>query len=147
MPRTTAEEVEAIVEVDDEIDLDPFIELANELVTEKCASVTTYTDNRLKLIEKLLAAHFYCIRDPRSTREEVTGIRDTYEAKVDLHLDLTRYGQQAMFMDTNGGLAAWNNSLKTVKVTPTVGRPSVGINWSGTTIPDNCTEPDYDEEL
>lgn len=110
--RTTSLAVEAIVEVDPTIVLDPFIEIANTLVTEVCGSAISpitnlpYDATRLELIERWLSAHFYCIRDPRTTEEQAGhGVGEQFESKVDYGFNITRYGQQALRLDTAGGLA------------------------------------------
>jgi hypothetical protein len=109
MPRTTAAAVEGILEVDPQVDLDPFIETANSLVTEHC----DYDDTRMELIERWLSAHFYQIMNPQAVVDQVgsTGgtVRQQYESKVDLGFNVTRYGQQAMLLDTDGGLATLNS--------------------------------------
>jgi hypothetical protein len=126
MARTTTALVAGIIEVDAAISLDPFIETASELVEEVCA-IADYSVSRLELIERWLSAHFYAIRDPRATDEKAGSVGATYESKVDLNLALTRYGQQAMLLDTNGGLAALNAAM----LKPSVSRtPSVA--WLGT---------------
>lgn len=112
MPRTTSAAVEAIIDVDVEIDLTPFIEVANSLVTEKCASALNedgdayYDAARLELIERWLSAHFYAIRDPRVSSEQAGSVGASYQNRVDLGLDQTTYGQQAKILDTAGGLAS-----------------------------------------
>ena len=117
MARTNATNVKAIIEVDSTIivsdsDLDPFINTANELVTELCTGSngpsTAYTSTRLELIERWLAAHFYAVRDPRVKSERAGAVGVNYQEKVDLNLSLTPYGQQAMMLDTNGALTRLN---------------------------------------
>lgn len=110
--RTTDGAVEGIVEVDSTIPVDPFIEVANALVTEVCASVLNdsnqpyYDSTRLELIERWLSAHFYCIRDPRTTLESAGfGVSEQFESKVNYGFNITRYGQMALRLDTAGGLA------------------------------------------
>jgi hypothetical protein len=113
--RTNATNVKAIIEVDSSIivsdsDLDAFITTANELVTEICTGTTNgptpaYTATRLELIERWLSAHFYAIRDPRAKSEKAGSVGVSYRGKTDLNLALTHYGQQAMMLDTNGGLS------------------------------------------
>jgi hypothetical protein len=126
--RTDATAVGGIIEVDDSISVTPFIEAANHLVTSCCTdSDTDYTAAQLELIERWLAAHLYAVRDPRAVSETVGPIGAKYESKVDLGLHLTRYGQQAMLLDTAGGLAALNGRVLAGKaaVTP-------GVTWAGT---------------
>lgn len=125
--RTTAALVKTIIEVDENIssDLVPFITVANELVTECCADAG-YTDARLELIERWLAAHFYSVRDPRAKTESAGSVGATYFGEVGKNLSLTFHGQQAMLLDTEGGLAALNASIAAG------GKRTVGVTWIGT---------------
>lgn len=143
--RVTAAQVRKIIQIDtatvnkSAVDLDEFIDTANELVTEKCAPAG-YTTSRLASIEKWLAAHFYCVLSPRTTMEKVGSIRQQFEDKVDLGLDLTRYGQMAMRLDTAGGLALMNNAMKTQKgLLPGPSGKTIkpGIRWMGTIPEEN----------
>lgn len=98
--------VKKIMEFDPYIeDLAPFIAVAEELVTEICAPAG-YTSDRLCLIETWLAAHFVAIRDPRYLSEQIGAANATIQSgQMGMNLSLTTYGQQAMLMDTKGGLA------------------------------------------
>ena len=134
MARTTRTYIATIIELDativpDDVAMEPFILTANELVTEVCTGdngpATAYTDARLELIERWLAAHFYAIRDPRVTSEGAGGVNASYESRVDLGFNLTRYGQMAMMLDSNGGLAKLNEDVKKG------GKPSIGVFWPG----------------
>lgn len=129
--RTTAALVKGIIEVDEDTipDLDPFILTANELVTECCGSAG-YTATRLELIERWLASHFYAIRDPRLAAE-TAGVSARYQHKVGLIFSVTTYGQQAMTLDTAGGLAALSKRTEEGKA------KSVGITWLGTDLDDD----------
>jgi len=128
--RTTYAAVAKIISVKDSIttDLEPFIEAANQVVTDNCtyASPNTYTDAKLELIERWLSAHFYAIRDPRPTEQRAGPVSQMLKSKVDIGLDVTHYGQQAKAFDNLGGLAALDGRLKSgkAKVTP-------GISWLG----------------
>lgn len=106
MARTTQELVGGIIEVEDGDDLTPFIFTANELVTEACAPLG-YTEARLELIERWLSAHFYAVfRPPSNKGVRVDVIDDRVDSKVDLGFNVTWYGQQALRIDTLGGLAS-----------------------------------------
>jgi hypothetical protein len=135
--RTTALAVGKIIEVDDTIDLDSFIEVASALVDEVCEPAG-YNATRLELIERWLAAHFYAVRDPRAEMEQADTIRAQYETKVDLGLNVTRYGQQAMLLDTAGGLAVLNRNTQDGQAAT----PTVGITFLGRTCEtdNSCTE-------
>jgi len=130
--RTTRIAVAAIIEIDGTVitsddDMAPFIEVANSLVTDVCSD-SSYTDAKLELIERWLSAHFYAIRDPRAVSEHAGPVGATFESRVDLGFNVTRYGQQAMRIDTAGGLAALDkrSSSGRAQITPSVG-------WAGTT--------------
>lgn len=128
MARTTDEAVREIMDVDPGItDLEPFITPANALVTEVCAVVDTYDDERLELIERWLAAHFVCMRDPRYVTEKADRVQATYQSKVDLFLSTSHYGQMAMVLDTAGGLKALNKNSA---------RRTMSVTWLGTPLDD-----------
>jgi hypothetical protein len=137
MPRTTSDLVKGIINVKAGVDLTPFILSANELVTECCEPVTRldgspwHSDVRLELIERWLSAHFYAVFKPRSVSVTAGTVQESTESKVDIGLRVTKYGQQALDMDTSGALAALDNSLKKVtKALPGGGRS--GVTWLGT---------------
>lgn len=99
--RATESLVAAIIEVDEEINLSPFIIAANALV-EEIAIDSGHDEARLTLIETWLAAHFYAMRDPRVTDERAGPVSASYQNKVDLFLSLSHYGQMAQTLDTSG---------------------------------------------
>ncbi len=133
MARTTKADVDTIIELDARIipndaALLPFITVANELVTECCVTngpTTAYDATRLELIERWLTAHLYTNRDPRAVSERAGAVGAAYQSRVDLGFDTSHYGQTAMRLDTNGGLAVLNDSTKE-------GKPRVGMFWAGT---------------
>ena len=113
--RTTDEQVRGIItDLDPDMDTTPFIEASNAIIDSTCLLKSAYTEPRLELIERWLAAHFCAINDPRTTQEQAGSVSSSFESKVDLGLSLTRYGQQAMLLDTDGNLAALNNAQKKV---------------------------------
>jgi hypothetical protein len=138
--RTNEDYVGGIIDVDDGDDLTPFIQAASMLVDEKCLPVqisnpAVYTNARLEMIERWLAAHFYSVMRKRTVEEQVATIREKSEFKVDLGLQVTGHGQQVMFLDTAGGLAAWNNNMQLV-------RKIVGtLTWIGDPTIDECPSP------
>lgn len=138
MALTDPEKVGKIVKINPKNDVAPFIEAAAYLVGRVCATAVIvgtdppepfYTNEELELIERWLAAHFYCVFDSRSLNEQVSSLRIQYQSKVDLGLDVTHYGQQAKVLDVNGGLAALDNlttgdaALRKLKG---------GVRWLGT---------------
>ena len=136
MPRTTEELVGLCIELDDTVDAEFAIEAANALVTEICAPVAltnpAYDDVRLELIERWLAAHFYAVRESRLRQENISRLQDQYQSRVDIGFDVTHYGQQAMRLDTAGGLADLNNRTKTAGTKPTFPRRRIGLTYLGT---------------
>jgi len=129
MARTTYAAVIKIIESDVTIttDMGPFIETANMLITKVCTDYDETVDLiQLELIERWLSAHFYAIRDQRRDTEKAGPVSEKVQYKVDLHLDQTIYGQQAMLLDTSLALAALNNNMKNaVAITPS-------MTWVGT---------------
>ncbi len=135
MAYTTFAQVEKIIEIDSNITTDAaeFIETANHLVvrlglpTATDSSGAVYHDaTSLELVERWLTAHFYAVRDPRVVREAAGSVSAQYESKVDLYLENTRYGQQALLVDHSGKLSDWNTEMKDDKK-----RSSGGVNWLG----------------
>lgn len=140
--RTTADAVREIIEVDELIlSLDVFLTLANELTTEFCVDVDPspgYTTTRLALIEQLLAAHFYTMRDPRINNERAGSVGASYQFNTGLFLQNSVHGQNALAMDTAGGLARYDARLQDAgKVVP-----DIGVTWLGS---DDCQDDDEDE--
>jgi hypothetical protein len=126
MSRTTAEAITSIINFDTSItDLTPFIESASELVTEICEATGEYSEARLELIERWLAAHFVAIRDPRYVSQQIGQAANTYQQKVGMNLSLTPYGQQAMMLDTKGGLAWLDKHIASGK------RAVASVAWLG----------------
>jgi len=122
--RTTEEKVREIIETDSSIKLEPFIQSASTLV-DRCCADKDYTETELELIERWLAAHFYCIRDPRTSSESVGTVKEQYQYQVGLHLDVSVYGQTAMVLDYYGGLAALNKSIENG------GTGTAWVKWMG----------------
>jgi hypothetical protein len=140
MPRTDDAMVGAIIELDEDIDLTPFIDAANELVTEVCEPLypAGTSETKLTRIETWLAAHFYTIRDPRKTMVAPTGLSVRYQSETDLGLNLSHYGQMALRLDTKGGLASLEQKAKKGGAAPQ-------IIWLGTEYEDTELDEDVEE--
>lgn len=124
--RTNAGLVGGIIEVDASVPLTPFIDAANQLVTELCAPSGHHTVERLEMIERYLSAHFYTLRDPRPVSEQVGAVQQTNQSKVDLFLSTSHYGQMAMVLDTSGALSDLNNQQKYLRV-----KRTISVTWVG----------------
>ena len=107
MPRVMDTDVTPLIETT--IDTAPFIQMATTLVDQYLVP-KNLTDPILFELERLLAAHFLCLRDPRETEVEIgtQEARVKFEGKFGLGLDFTRYGQQAKVLDPTGILAEMN---------------------------------------
>lgn len=134
--RTTEELVDGVLggDRDDSIALTPFIAAASSLVTDVCAPLT-YSDAKLQEIETWLAAHFYCVFDPRTTLEHAGDVRVFYEGKAEMAFDFTRYGQMAKLLDYKGGLAALQNAQNKVKANLPAALKELKFHWLGKTCP------------
>ena len=124
MARTTAADVQGIVEVDATISLTPFITVANAVVTKHCVD-DDFTAADLELIERYLAAYFYCLRDRRAVSETAKGVGQSLQHAEDLGFDANEYGQMAKRLDWSGALAALDVSSKSGL------RRTVELTWLG----------------
>jgi len=103
--RVSSAEVRAICDLDETVSLQPFIDTASLLVDEDLSG-SGYSTARLKQLELYLAAHFACLNDPRLVEMGTGADRIKFEAgPMGAGLRSTRYGQQALLLDTAGTLA------------------------------------------
>ena len=127
MIRTNSTLVGEIIELDPTIGLTPFIAVASALVDDIATYTSTHPPDlgsaRLTLIETWLAAHFYCMRDPRPVSEAAGSVSTTYQSKIDLRLFLSHYGQMAATLDTSGYLLTLQESK---------GKRTASVTWLGT---------------
>lgn len=138
MARTTAELVEGIIDVETNDSLTPFIAAANTTVTQCCTGDSVEddcTEDELTQIETWLSAHFYTNYKPRSDREKAGSVEEKFQSKVDLGFDTSFYGQTAMRLDYQGGLAKLNEEIKKGK------SKIASIVWLGTEEEDADTSP------
>ena len=126
MPRVTYEEVKEIFETNMDSDsISAMITAANVLVTNTCATSTSpaLSTAELKEIERWVAAHFCCIRDPVALRAKI-GDSDqwAFPASVTVAwgqgLKITVYGQQAIAMDRTGKLASTGMKQASFRASP-----------------------------
>lgn len=110
--RTTATEVKEIysTSLSDSI-IEAYIDVANDLVTEKLAG--EHDDTRLEMIEQFLSAHLVIIaRDRQAREEEIGDARIIYSEVFGEGLKSTTFGQTVLMLDTSGIL----NSMSKRKV-------------------------------
>jgi hypothetical protein len=101
------------------------------MVTTHCSGDGDYDATLLELIERWLSAHLYTIKEMRRESEKAGSVSAKKQSKVDLGLQSSHYGQQAMLLDYNGHLAVLNKNMKE-------GKTAVyDIAWVG-------TDPDED---
>jgi hypothetical protein len=136
--RTTDDAVAAIIEVDTDIPLTPFIAAASALVdrvsqqASRIIAEGIYTlpsesgdatlPELLGQIETWLSAHFYAMRDPRAVQERAGEVQVTYQSAVTYNLFLSHYGQMAMTLDFTGTLRAISDGKANFRV---------GVSWLG----------------
>ncbi|TXH42042.1 MAG: hypothetical protein E6Q97_36495 [Desulfurellales bacterium] len=110
-------DVKAII--DTERDTSPFITTAQLIVDEDLIGNSMSTE-RLDQIVLYLAAHFVCVTEERGgvTRSRLGDADESYRGidSTAQGLSSTRYGQQAMILDSTGLLAAksTNGGLKAI---------------------------------
>lgn len=102
MARVTDEDVKDIITTD--LDTSPHIQAANLMVTDRLGD-STLSAETLKEIERWLAAHFVSVTDPQLKAEKVGDATNTYDVgKLGENLKSTRYGLQAVLLDSTGVL-------------------------------------------
>jgi len=99
-------DVRSIIEVADSLDLTAFLVTANLMRTEDLGN-TSLSDARLDQIETYLAAHFAALFVERGALKSTTTLNagDAYAGDYGRGLRATRYGQQAIVLDTSGTLS------------------------------------------
>ena len=126
MARVTVEEIQEIFDTDLKADqITAFISVANILVTNTCATSTAPTlgTDELKEIERWLAAHFACIRDPISLRAKI-GDAEAWHFPAAVTtawgkgLNQTVYGQNAIAIDRTGRLAGLGRMKGSFRAAP-----------------------------
>lgn len=83
------------------------ITAANALVTAVCTGLGTAL---AKEVERWLSAHFVAIGDMKIASQSANGASESYQHAVAIGLNVTMYGQQAIALDTTGGLASVANT-------------------------------------
>ena len=103
--RVGPSEVRAICPLPESVDVQPFIVVAS-LTIDAHLTATGQSAALLTEIERWLAAHFACVQSPRFVEVGSGGERLRFEAgPLGEGLKSTRYGQQAIALDTSGVLA------------------------------------------
>jgi hypothetical protein len=108
MTTASVDDVRAMLQLPpaDSTDLSPFLDSAEVVVTEDLVG-TLMTDERKRLISIYLAAHFATLAIERGglTRLKTGTSEEEYNTlfgRSDQGFRLTRYGQQAVALDTSG---------------------------------------------
>lgn len=103
--RVTEEEVKAIIDTELTVEqVEPFIAAASIMVDEYLSSKIT-NSTVLKEVERWLAAHLIASGpDPREQEVRIGTIEVNLEGRTGQGLAFSRYGQQAMLLDTSGTL-------------------------------------------
>lgn len=125
MPRAIEADVAAIVKVREGDSLTPFLEAADEIITNYVA----VTDpppaaKNMAIVCQWLAAHLYSQFRRRLASGSAGDVSETYEGQTGLYLEGTTYGQQAMLLDASGALSTLNAAAK-------AGRNKTYVKWLG----------------
>lgn len=114
MPRVTKEEVKELIRTS--LDVTSHIDTASLLVGESLVG-QGMSDARLKLIELWLSAHFVAVAEERGALmgSEKGDSSEEYKIVVGTGLNMTRFGQQAIALDTSGILAEQATTMKTAQ--------------------------------
>lgn len=132
--RTTSTLVSAIIEVDSNISLTEFINIASILTDRVSTCATgkgiTLTSTELEAIERYLAAHLYSLRDPLYKSKKTQDASASFQTGLDGAggFGSTTYGRMAMSLDHSGCLREMNGQ-KIASVT-WLGKRDTDINVS-----------------
>lgn len=104
MLRVNDDEVKQVIDTNRDTLL--FISTANLVVNEHLVGLG-FTDARLKLIELYLAAHYTALTEERGglTKYKMGDATEEYMLEKGSGFAATRYGQQAINLDTSGTLS------------------------------------------
>ena len=113
--------------------LEPYIEWADVMMADLDACLIdreeSYTDAKLEMIARYLAAHAYAMSDQTYANKSTGGASGTFHGQTGKYLEATKYGQMALQLDTAGCLAR--------------GTPTTAEAWWGGK--DTQDQLDYDE--
>ncbi len=127
--RVTLDEVQTLVDYNDQINMQPYVDIATAL-TDKVSSNDTLgvlSTALLKQIEVNLAAHYYSLRDPAYLEKKTQDASAKFYGETGKGLDFTPWGQTAKDLDISGFLAS-------------VGKgQSIGLTWLGTPLDSQLT--------
>jgi hypothetical protein len=123
MARTTPTLVQSLLgsnygkDANDEFpDLQQFIDFATVIVDRvvTCAirKGRGLTSPEAELMERYLAAHGYQTSDPGYTSRSTAGASGSFEGQSGMGLERTRYGQDALILDSSGCLANLNKKQR-----------------------------------
>jgi hypothetical protein len=87
------------------------------------------SDDRLEIIERWLAAHFYAVSDRPYSSRSTGGGSGSFDGSTDKGLDFTGYGQHARLLDPTGYLASLGGTASGGGEGAV--RPKVGGFWAG----------------
>lgn len=130
--RSTQERVREVIGTSTKIDVTPFLNIANRLVTYVVSldSDGDLTSELQEDVETYLAAHFYAIRDLQYSKKETGDANATFQGKTDMGLDSTLWGQMAKMIDVTGELARLGSRQKIKGTVTWLGKkPSEQIDY------------------
>ena len=125
--RTNETEVREIIALVSELNVHPFIQMANGLTTQLASNDSDgeLTSTELRMIEANLSAHFASFRDPQYHSKSTGKANATFQGKTDMYLESSLWGQAAMTLDTTGWLATKNKENKEG------GKRKLQVQWLG----------------
>lgn len=138
--RTTEDKVRSIVDSAPELDVTPFIRVANRLVSKVDTADTggLLDSDDLVELETWLAAHFYAHRDQLLQSKSTSGASGSYQGQTGMFFSSTQYGQTALLLDVTGYLASLQQQAEN-------GRKKIQMVWLGSTEQEQRGYPDiYD---
>jgi len=92
-----------------------FIDMAHFIVDDKIVN-SGYSEQKLKLIELNLSAHFTTAQNPQVTSRKIGDVQDNYKVSDLNGLESTLYGQTALMLDDMNFLPVNDASVVSLEV-------------------------------
>ena len=151
MARTTSADVQGVLAAGRDYDESPEVGSAPSLTpyidtaSAKVDDIVEYASDegldavpaaRLELIERWLAAHYYCVSDQPFQSKSTAGASGSFQGQTGKGLESTKYGQTAIDLDPTGYLRSLASEAATNS------SRSASMFWGGTTKPNQTSYAD-----
>lgn len=110
----TEHDIRELIEVDSDLNLDPFLRMASVLADRVNTNDTDnkLSDDELQQIELNLAAHFVTMREQQYQSRSTDQASAAFQGTTGMKLNSSMYGQSAQLLDCTGYLESLANQRR-----------------------------------